>query len=158
MSTTRQKSNGSPHAQQEHIESALKSMSPAEIIEFDRFYRTLHYKAYAWNLWAAAYIVNGGCSDDCFSDFRGWLIGQGEKVYHKALANPDSLADVENLERDMDWEGYGYLAITVYEQVTGQVMPMPAVGHPAEPTGEEWEEDEAELSALLPKLFEKFGC
>ncbi|WP_455569765.1 DUF4240 domain-containing protein [Streptomyces werraensis] len=25
-------------------------------------------------LWAAAYLINGGCSDDGFDYFRGWLI------------------------------------------------------------------------------------
>lgn len=31
-------------------------------------------------LWAAAYIANGGCSDDGFDYFRGWLIAQGREV------------------------------------------------------------------------------
>jgi hypothetical protein len=42
--------------------------------------------------WGAAYLANGGCSDDGFDYFRGWLIGQGRKVYETVLADPDSLA------------------------------------------------------------------
>ena len=36
--------------------------------------------SYRWDLWGAAYLANGGCSDDGFDYFRGWLIGQGRKV------------------------------------------------------------------------------
>jgi hypothetical protein len=45
-------------------------------------------------LWGAAYLINGGCSDDGFDYFRRWLILQGHKVFQAAIANPDSLADV----------------------------------------------------------------
>ena len=154
MLETNKESGGEPPIQQELIEKKLNGLSPDEIIEFDNIYRELINKAYDWKLWAAAYIVNGGCSDDCFMDFRGWLIGQGEEIYTKALIDPDSLGDLDNLEEDMEWEGYGYLAFTVYERKTGKEMPINSeISHPSEPKGEEWDEDE--LEKLLPKLSQK---
>lgn len=45
-------------------------------------------------LWAAAFLINEGCGDDSFAYFRGWLITQGRMIYHKALADPDFLANV----------------------------------------------------------------
>lgn len=45
-------------------------------------------------LWAAAYVINGGCSDDGFDCFRGWLIAQGREVFGRAAARPDALADL----------------------------------------------------------------
>ena len=156
MLETNKESGGEPSIQQELIEKKLNEKSPDEIIEFDNIYRELINKAYDWKLWAAAYIVNGGCSDDCFMDFRGWLIAQGEEIYTKALADPDSLSELDNLEEDMEWEGYGYLAFTVYEKKTGKEMPInPETNHPSEPKGEQWDEDE--LESLLPKLSEKHG-
>ena len=154
MLETNKSSAGEPHVQQELIEQKLGQLPADEIIEFNNIFQELINQAYDWTLWAAAYIVNGGCSDDCFMDFRGWLIGQGEEIYTKALANPDSLSELDHLEEDMEWEGYGYLAFTVYEKKTGNEMPEnPALSHRSEPSGEEWDEDE--LDKLLPKLSEK---
>jgi hypothetical protein len=36
-------------------------------------------------------LINGGMSDDGFTDFRYWLISRGRDVYERALADPDSL-------------------------------------------------------------------
>lgn len=156
MLETNKDSDGEPQIQQKLIERKLTELSSDEIIEFDNLYRQLVNNAYDWKLWGAAYIINGGCSDDCFMDFRGWLIGQGEEIYSKALADPDSLSELDNLEEDMEWEGYGYLAFTVYEMKTGKVMPIhQEISHPSEPTSEQW--DEEELESLLPKLSKKHG-
>lgn len=52
--------------------------------------------SYQYGLWTAASLMcENGCSDDGFIDFRAWLIAQGEEIYMAALADPDSLADVE---------------------------------------------------------------
>lgn len=40
----------------------------------------------------AAYLINGGRSDDGFDHFRGWLLTQGRATWQAALAEPDSLA------------------------------------------------------------------
>jgi hypothetical protein len=45
-------------------------------------------------LWAAAYLINGGCSDDGFESFRCWLIVQGRTVFERSVADPDTLADL----------------------------------------------------------------
>ena len=46
------------------------------------------------DLWGAAYLINGGCSDDGFDHFRGWLMTQGREVFARAVAEPDSLAEL----------------------------------------------------------------
>ncbi len=67
----------------------------------DHAYRSLAATAYGWPLWGAAYVINGGCSDDGFEYFLGWLIGQGRDVFERAVAEPDSLAEVVTGD-DMD--------------------------------------------------------
>ena len=42
-------------------------------------------------LWAAAYVINGGCSDDGFDYCRGWLILQGREVFEHVVADPRTL-------------------------------------------------------------------
>ena len=37
----------------------------------------VHAVLYRWDMWAAAYLIGGGCSDDGFIDFRAGLIAQG---------------------------------------------------------------------------------
>ncbi|HHQ6600568.1 TPA: DUF4240 domain-containing protein [Serratia fonticola] len=75
------------------LDSALRQLSPEELIAFKKRFTELHNQAYRWDLWAAAYIMGGGCSDDGFMDFRDWLISRGQSVYEAALINPDTLAE-----------------------------------------------------------------
>ncbi len=76
------------------LRKELLQLPPEEIVEFGRHYDALVGAAYKTDLWGAAYVINGGCSDDGFHEFRSWLVGMGRDVYEKALADPDSLADV----------------------------------------------------------------
>lgn len=87
-------------AHAERLTKRLAKLPVAEILDFDRCWDQLHSQAESWNLWGAAYIINGGCSDDGFDYFRGWLILQGRKVYEAALKNPDSLADVADPDEE----------------------------------------------------------
>lgn len=52
----------------------------------------------------AAFVVMGGCSDDGFDYFRGWLISRGEEVFNQVIKNPEFLAEYlseENLQEDV---------------------------------------------------------
>ncbi len=71
------------------------------------------------DLWGAAYLVNGGCSDDGFHDFRAWLVGRGRHVYESALKNPDTLVDVLDGE-PVSGFGLDVAAARVYEEKTGR--------------------------------------
>ena len=86
--------DGDLDAQHEILVSKLSQYSPEEILEFDRILNKYNRESYTSDLWAAAYIINGGCSDDGFDYFRGWLISKGRKVYEDALKNPESLTDI----------------------------------------------------------------
>src|SRR5438105_2559389 len=77
---------------------ALRQLPPEEIVAFDDLLWEQLARSYHWDLWAGAYVLNGGCSDDCFDYFRGWLIAQGQAVFEAALRDPDSLVDI--VERD----------------------------------------------------------
>lgn len=70
----------------------LSELPPEEIVGFDRIFRRLHAAAYTWDLWAAAFIIEGGCSNDGFTNFRSGLIGLGQRVYEDAVRDPGTLA------------------------------------------------------------------
>jgi len=47
-------------------------------------------EAYTWELWGVAYLINGGCSDYSFMDFRGSLIAMGKEIFDKEISDAES--------------------------------------------------------------------
>lgn len=155
IEVSKSKSLGDYEKQQTELENELLKLTAIEVLEFKNMFRTLRGEINNWDFWAAAYIINRGCSDDCFSDFRGWLIGQGKTTFENAIQNVESLAELDNTN-DGDWEGLSYIPTVVYEKKTGVKIPQ-GIHENIEISGEEWEEDENELKNRFPKLYSKFG-
>ena len=86
--------------------------------------------AHTPKLFAAAVLINGGSSDDRFTDFTAWLVVQGKTVYESALANPDSLAQIDLPFDNAEWEFCGYIAGDAYEgkQYLDQLRPEKPAG------------------------------
>jgi hypothetical protein len=137
------------------LQRKLEALPPEDIVEFDRIFKKLRADAYRWDLWAAAYIIEGGCSDDGFMDFRAGLIGLGRDVYYAALRDPNSLALQPTHGVDFSLEEMAYAATNAYATVTGQEMPDAGVATPAQPAGEPW--DEETVDQKFPELAAKFG-
>jgi len=149
---SRGNAGGDPEEQAEELTDLLSDLPPEEIVAFDRTFWDLMAAAYRWDLWGAAYIINGGCSDDMFEYFRSWLIAHGERFYQEALADPETL--VGRAETDAtDAESMIYAAGDAYRVETGRDLPM-RLAHPSEPAGTRWEEDD--LERLFPKLWAAF--
>lgn len=162
IDASRLAAEGHVEQQIDTLREELLALSPAAIVEFDGTFHEYDARAYHWDLWAAAYIIGGGCADDGFSDFRSWLISRGEKVFEAALANPESLLDViteDDLDLDCQCEPIAYVAVQTWEEKTGKTFedyPELTVDYPAEPQGEEWAEDGDELEKRFPKLCARF--
>jgi TPR repeat protein len=154
IETTQRKSEGDGDLQVSLIEKALGELPEPDILDFDRLLNEFMAASYTQNLWAAAYLINGGCSDDGFDYFRAWLIAQGKDVFQKALKDPETLVDVA--EPDVELELLLYAAAKAYEARTRKKFTYPQYPTP-ELTGDEWEEDEEQLSKMYPRLFERFG-
>jgi hypothetical protein len=138
----------------QELQTALMKLEPAEIVEWNRIFDRLAARAYAVDLWGAAYLINGGASDDGFYYFRCWLIGMGRDVYEAAVANPDSLADVVDPAVDAEAEIYA-AAHQAWMAVTGRpdTDPYPARHEHAELRGEDWNfNDDEEIRRRLPRL------
>ncbi|MGM7422674.1 DUF4240 domain-containing protein [Cellulosimicrobium sp. CpK407] len=129
--------------------------------------------AYAWPLWGAAYLVEGGCSDDGFMDFRDGLVLAGRAAFERAVADPDSLADhpvVAAMSRGGSaWFGYESLDSLVgdaWSRATGEddeayyAARERTSSGPArsEPAGEQWDfDDDEENARRLPRLTALFA-
>lgn len=105
--------------------------------------------------------MGGGCSEDAFANFRATLISMGRKTFEMVVAAPESLADIEIDAEQAFYEGYQYVAMTVYEEMTGS---PPARGGRAgdetiedeiKPTGRRWREDR--VRDLHPRLATKYA-
>ncbi len=139
------------------LESVLSRKSPEALVAFEAAYAGQVNKAYRWDLWGAAYIINGGCSDDGFDYFRDWLISEGRQRYDAALANPESLAEIDLDEGEAEFEEFRYVVSAVYEERTGRNMDRGEPSYPfrPEPAGDPWDEDD--VAALYPRLAAKMG-
>jgi Protein of unknown function (DUF4240) len=152
--------------QEAYLRTALKKLSPQEIIGF-----TIRTYMFSWDIhtsemWCAGYLINGGCSDDGFEYFKRWIVSRGKNVYYNTKANPDSLADIDTELDECDFESFSYVGSYVFEEKTGEeIDEFWDYGEFLETHGGSgwngddfnWEEDEPEtMKAICPRLFEKF--
>lgn len=132
-----------------------------EIVATLQVFWDLMADSYRNPLWVAAYLINGGCSDDGFDYFRGWLVAQGREVFERAVADPDTLADVPAViaaapDRE-EMEGEDVLGIVwhAHLKATGEEPPDGAVTirYPDLDSGWGFDfDDEAEMARRLPRL------
>ncbi|WP_144720947.1 DUF4240 domain-containing protein [Cellulosimicrobium sp. TH-20] len=129
--------------------------------------------AYAWPVWGAAYLVEGGCSDDGFMDFRDGLVLAGRATFERTQADPDTLADHPVVAAMADggspWFGFESLDSLVrdaWSRATGEDDEAyyaarertSSVRARSEPAGEPWDfDDEEENARRLPRLTALFA-
>ncbi len=142
----------------ERLIEALEKLEPDDIIEWNHIFDRFAAQAYTVNLWGAAYLINGGASDDGFYYFRCWLIGMGKEVYEKALENPDTLANAVDRADLSEAEIYA-AAHQAWMLATGNgdEEPYPARNEAATLQGEDWDfEDHEEMRRRFPRLAKMF--
>ncbi|MFD9245177.1 DUF4240 domain-containing protein [Streptomyces sp. NPDC059556] len=141
--------------------SLLASRAVEEIVAAERALWGLMVDSYTNPLWAAAYIANGGCSDDGFDYFCGWLIAQGREVFERVVADPDALAElpiVQSCAADgVDLEGEDILGIAwnAHISATGDRLPpgSPTIRYQdLDPTWNFDFDDHDEMIRRLPRL------
>lgn len=127
----------------------LALFKPAAIRKFEQILRQMDNAAYRHDVWALAYLLRGGCSDDSFDAFRGWLILQGRTVFEATLANPDGF-DVSLFHGEAGgMDALRDAAPTAYEWREGKAM-KPVKASLLELKGAEIEEET--FASLLPKV------
>lgn len=82
----------------EPLLKSLLQLKASEIIHWQQIFYEYQELSNKEKVLAAAYVILGGCSDDSFDYFRGWLTAQGREVFFNTLAAPETLADVEAVQ------------------------------------------------------------
>jgi hypothetical protein len=154
---TRAESGNDTGRQSELLEERLSRLPARQIADFAEIRHRLDERAYSWKIWGAAYVIDDGCSDDCFRDFRAYLISLGRDAYEAAMRNPDSLAPVVQDAEEGDWENADNVAPDAYESATGEDIPADDSDLSGNPRGEPWDdEDQDALVQQYPALAAKF--
>lgn len=159
--------------QAEGITEILAQKGLEEVLDFEFLFQKLMNTSYTSRLWGAAFVLMGGCSDDAFDYFRGWLIGQGEEIFNKVMEEPEFLAEYIN-EDNLDDEGFpqneellsvgldAYSLIktgdtewnnNIYDELLEALDKMGL--QPVTDIEFDWEEED--LENLFPVLWERFG-
>ncbi|WP_157082472.1 DUF4240 domain-containing protein [Methanobrevibacter cuticularis] len=161
--------------QMEILIDRLSKYTQEEILKFGKIYEIYAKESYKKKLWAAAYVMNGGCSDDCFDYFRGWLISRGEEPYLNALLDPDFLADLDIPYDDEYFENEQMLSVpllafnknigsddldTYYERIrefeleSDEIFDIIDTISFGEDIDENW--DENNLESVVPNLYKLY--
>jgi hypothetical protein len=155
---TRSVSDGSPERHASALRRRLSALPAGQILGFERRWREHDRDAYRWELWAAGYLLNGGCDEACFEHFRSYVIGLGRDVYRAAIRDADSLVFLAEGPRHQfayDATGLSFAAMDAYAERTGDEMPAIGPELPEEPFGQEWDEATPEL--VVPKIAAAVG-
>ncbi|HSC86842.1 MAG TPA: DUF4240 domain-containing protein, partial [Polyangiaceae bacterium] len=113
-------------------------------------------ESYTLPLRGALHVVYGGCSDDHFEAFRGWLLTRGRPTFERVLAEPDSLVDVLVEGEMAESEQMLYVGALAIEALTGEFPEGPAfVGEAGE--GEFDPTDATEQQRRYPRLWAKYA-
>lgn len=137
------------------LKSELQVLAVPEVVSFQAHFDEAVDTAYTWPLWGAADIINGGCGDEAFVDFRSTLISFGRETFQSAVESPDSLADLElELDEEFIYEGFQSVPVEVLEQLAPGLKFARYQAHPKTPAGDRWEEHS--INHHLPRLSEKY--
>jgi hypothetical protein len=142
--------------QSELLEERLKKLPPPSIVEFGEVRNRLDRQEYTWSMWGAAKVIEEGCSEDCFRDFRAYVISLGRDAYESAIRNPDSLASVVESAEAGDWENADNVAPEAYESVTGDDYPPRDSDLSGEPGGPRVDTTADALRQMYPRLAARF--
>ena len=151
----------------DRLAERLKELPPEEIVRFRLLYDDLIGTANRMDLWGAAHVINGGCSDEGFSFFREALIDLGRPVFEAAVRDPDSLADVVRPGEKIDGtEGLGAAPMIAWTAKTGRTEEQfyeevdradTRTDRGDAEEGEWWDfDDKAEVRHRLPRLAARF--
>ena len=150
---------GSPGEVAKRAVAELATRDPEEIVAWGRHLDKVMAASGKEDLWAAAYLINGGCSEDGFDHFRGWLIANGRAVLANAVREPDSLAELPAVRAAamngavFEAEEVLSVAAEAYRQAAGAELPLSGVPATKPDPAQLWDfDDEEEMARRLPRL------
>ena len=136
-----------------NLQTKLLKLDVEQVRQFAEIFQQKLNQSYTWELWAIAYMAFGGCSDDGFECFRGWLISEGKVVFDKMVQNPEIIVELGIAPDQL--ESILYVAEEVFSELTNDELEL-TEPNLTEPSGVEWAESEKALKKRFPKAYAFF--
>ena len=154
---------GSPGEVAKRAIAELAARDPEEIVAWGRHLDKVMVASGKEDLWAAAYLINGGCSDEGFDNFRGWLIAHGREVLARSVREPDSLSEMPAV-REAAINGAVFeagevltIAAEAHQEAAGAALPASEAPVTKPDPAMLWDFDnEEEMGRRLPRLSAMF--
>jgi len=154
---------GTPDTVADRVATTLAARDADEIIGFERHLRRVLDASFKVDLFGAAYLINGGCSDEGFDAFRGWLMMQGREAFARAVGETDSLAELPAVRRaaltgeELVSERMLAAAPEAHRRATGEELPEESATKRPN-TDDFWDfDDEDEVRRRFPRLAALFN-
>ena len=130
-----------------NIEERLVAYTTKAIRDAAKIVQSRLTDAFREEIWALAYLLQDGCSDDAFEDFRNWMVLRGKATFDEILAAPDSFDPHFAEGRDFGAAG-GLLSAfeNAYLTRSGKPLTLPRGKRP------KINPDEMRFAELLPTL------
>lgn len=150
---------GDAEAMADALADSLSGADADALVDVQRLLAEARQRLYTWRHSDAGEIVCGYLGDDAFTDFRSWIISRGQSVFEAVVADPDALADVDDVEASCDAGGelFGAVPGQLYVDLTGDYFPedVPLL-EPAQPPSGQRSKDLEAIRAALPRLAARF--
>ena len=104
---------------EKRLDRYLKKLEPNEIEYFAEDFAALKRCANTKPVLEAALIIGCGESEDGFTDFRSWIVLQGEHEFKRILDNADTLGSYQPDAIPIEEWHSDYYPSDIYELVTG---------------------------------------
>jgi hypothetical protein len=157
IAETRKAAHNDTAGQSELLKDRLDHSSARRITTFERVRHGFDVRAFTMKLWAAAIVIQDGCDEQCFDDFRGYVISLGRVPYENSMRNPDSLASVAKNADQGDWENADNVAPDAYSHVTGGDYPYGNSALAGRPRGKSFNHTYGPaLARSFPRLAARF--
>ena len=136
------------------LKQHLDKLSDEDVAYFVAHHSAELKRLHHWDVRAVAYAVMGGCSDDGFVDFRGWLVLKGREACEQVLSSPEKLIPVFSTLDDRMEE---YLAFpSIYWEERSVSVDLPDLGDEPATTIAGSRFDPEDLVKRFPALCQAF--
>ncbi|MBF0597923.1 DUF4240 domain-containing protein [Faecalibacter rhinopitheci] len=154
--------------QQENLFQELSNLTAEDIIGFRLRTEFFMFQSYSNELWCAGSIMNDGCDEDGFQNFRLWLISQGKEIFSDAMIDADNLAkyfeDGFNDDDLYEFENFSTISndafLKIFKNDIHDFIDYENFNYFEEDYNEielNWDEDNiTTLQAICPRLFTTF--
>lgn len=145
------------HEQGTLLTNLLSKYSTKYLLKFENIYWGFMQKSNEADLWAAAYVLNDGCSELDFLHFRNWLLLQGQTTFKKVLQDPETLVDFINFDnyQPLNFPALETNLANLVQTKLGEMYEIPDFKK-FELFGDKWKTD-MEIVDRVPLLCQKMG-